>query len=337
MPDTTQNPVRSCLFVHAGSDFDALDARFLGKGEGRGGMQIRPLGDGFYGYLARDEEEAAQALRFARAYLKHAPTQERAIHAFSVHLKPGDVQFGSVWDDALLSDADRQARNDWAAANAIAPGPERLAAYDALYAKYPRVTDEPKKAFRTEVLSGIGLIEIAANDLARLERAGKWTPNTDDAQILSDMRGLFARHPKAVDELKGAVLNPNVVLDDGDMEGALYAEFDEEAYLRFGQDRAGNLRLQSIHASDAFRGRDMLDWLSTTYGRPIAVNEVTAEAAGFWERMQSEGLIAQWSERSFTGVTVAVTSNSSTVLRMESAQEATKFLEELPRKATPHV
>lgn len=131
-------------------------------------------------------------------------------------------------------------------------------------------------------------------------------------------------------------LNPFVVENDGDVSGGLYAEFDDEAYLLFYQDRKGNIRLQSAHSSEAIRGRDMLNWLSTMYGRPIVVNEVTTEAAGFWERMQSEGRIAQWSERRFTGVTVAVTSNGSSGLRMESAQKATKFLKELPRKAAPH-
>lgn len=186
------SPKRNFLFVHAGSDFDALDSRFLGKGEGYGGFQIRPLGKGFYGYLVRDEEEAERAVQYARAYLKHAPTKQRAIHAFNVELKAGDVHFGSVWDEALLTKADRERRKEWNDANALAPGPERIAAYEALQAKYSQGLNKRDLPFRTEVLGGIGLIEIAANDLTRLNRAGKWSPETSDEKIVSQLREMVA-------------------------------------------------------------------------------------------------------------------------------------------------
>lgn len=102
------------------------------------------------------------------------------------------------------------------------------------------------------------------------------------------------------------VTTPTVVDDDGDIPGAKLAMFEDEAYARFGQDPHGNLRLQSMASSERVRGRDMLRWLNAEYGRPIHVDEVTTEAAVFWEKMSHEGLVSQWHDVPYEGDYAAV-------------------------------
>lgn len=87
-----------------------------------------------------------------------------------------------------------------------------------------------------------------------------------------------------------AQLSPTVVDDDGDVAHAKWAEFDDEAHVRFWLTSDDEIVIQTMHSSPAIRGRDMLRWLAQ-YGKPIVVVEATYEALGFWERMQKEGLI----------------------------------------------
>lgn len=89
-----------------------------------------------------------------------------------------------------------------------------------------------------------------------------------------------------------SALSPDVVTDEGDVPHAYYAEFDDEANIRFWA-TPEFLVIQSFHSSEAVRGRAMLGWLAQTYGRPIAVVEATLQSIGFWEHMQEEGLIVQ--------------------------------------------
>jgi ribosomal protein S18 acetylase RimI-like enzyme len=251
---------REHLIIHAGSDFDQLDAGYLGKGEGAGGMQIRPLGNGLYGYLARDAEEAERAVKQARAYLKYAPTKERAIHAFRVKLGAGDVQFGQVWDDELQTAADRESRADWAAANEIPAGPERLAAFEALDKKYPRSRLAPTRPFRTEVLSGPNLIEIAANDLSRLERAGKWPAETDDKKIASDLR---------------------TMIDDSAAGGEM--DFDRAAAIL----KKGGIALDKTQGVPSLGRPDVYGLRKWGTQEKVDPKTLTGPAALAWERLQA--------------------------------------------------
>lgn len=90
--------------------------------------------------------------------------------------------------------------------------------------------------------------------------------------------------------------------DDGaEVPHAMIASFDDVAYIRFWKTAKNVLVIQSFRSSDAIRGRDMLRWLKDTYRMPIIVVEVTWEAAGFWDKMQAEGLIDRWDEIPETG------------------------------------
>lgn len=101
-----------------------------------------------------------------------------------------------------------------------------------------------------------------------------------------------------------ATVEPSVTHDEptsDDVQHAMIATFDDDAYIRFWKTRKNVLVIQSMHASDAVRGRDMLAWLKAKYGLPIVAVEVTWEAAGFWDKMQTEGLIRRWYEITATG------------------------------------
>lgn len=93
-----------------------------------------------------------------------------------------------------------------------------------------------------------------------------------------------------------APFTPTVGADDGDVPHAHIAYFDDagHAYIRFWQVKSGALVIQSIEATDAVRGRDMLRWLQQAYGRPVIAVEATPQARGFWERMKKEGLVQRF-------------------------------------------
>jgi hypothetical protein len=131
----------------------------------------------------------------ARAYTKYAPTDETALQVFKLTLEPGEVYFaGRVWDEDLLSDADRARRDDFRAANALPAGPERRAAYDALEKKYPDTGERANRnsrALTTEVLFDGKLIEAATGQPSRLSRVGKFSTGMDDAEIADSIKASF--------------------------------------------------------------------------------------------------------------------------------------------------
>jgi len=175
-------PSRDLTFIHAGSDFDTPDARMFGRGEPG---SLRPLGQGLYGYLARDQDEAMRAVEAARAYLKYAPGDKKAIHGFKIPAGQGQVDFrGKVWDDTLLTPEMLKVRDQSRAANAIPPGPERLAAFAALR-NGPR-HDGPFN-LATEYLSGLNVIEAATSRLDLLKRVGKWSPELTNEEIVRQL------------------------------------------------------------------------------------------------------------------------------------------------------
>ncbi len=91
----------------------------------------------------------------------------------------------------------------------------------------------------------------------------------------------------------------SVVLDEA--TGGTAAFFDDDAYAVYGIDGKGQVRVQSIAASENIRGRAIVDWIKQTYSKPIVVNEVAVGVEGFWNRMVDEGLVESWSEKRFVG------------------------------------
>lgn len=102
-------------------------------------------------------------------------------------------------------------------------------------------------------------------------------------------------------------LTPSFLGDDIYEKGVKQVEFDDgNAYARFLQDNKGNLRLLTLETENSpnVRGRQILNWLKETYQKPIRVNEVDPPATGYWEKMQKEGLIKDWSHLMYQGKVV---------------------------------
>jgi hypothetical protein len=99
-------------------------------------------------------------------------------------------------------------------------------------------------------------------------------------------------------------LNPNFLGDDLFEKGVKQAEFDDSnAYVRYLQDNKGNIRVLTLETENSpnVRGRQVLDWLKDTYKKPIKVNEVDTSASGYWDKMQKEGRIEDWSHKIYDG------------------------------------
>ena len=128
------------------------------------------------------------------------------------------------------------------------------------------------------------------------------------------MAALKEQHPDLLEARRpeGLGISPDFVTDnseDSEYPGSMYAEFDGGmAYVKFFADAQGGLRVTTLSTEDseAIRGRQVLKWLRDTYRMPIRVNEVDPPAAGFWDKMQSEGLIKDWSHRMYRGKTVSL-------------------------------
>lgn len=94
-------------------------------------------------------------------------------------------------------------------------------------------------------------------------------------------------------------LEPDIVEgDDCRMAHLMWAMFEEDdqgddAHIGYWATSDGRLIIQSFQSNSEIRGRDMLVWLQR-YRLPIHVVEVIPPAIGFWEKMQREGLIADW-------------------------------------------
>lgn len=112
-----------------------------------------------------------------------------------------------------------------------------------------------------------------------------------------------------VDALKQAFdkaesIKPSFLGNDLYEQGVKQVEFDDgNAYARFLTDNKGNLRLLTLETENSpnVRGREILQWLKDTYKKPIKVNEVDPPAAKYWDKMQKEGLIQDWSHGIYEG------------------------------------
>ena len=101
-----------------------------------------------------------------------------------------------------------------------------------------------------------------------------------------------------------SALKPSALDNDLYEQGVKQAEFDNgNAYVRYLQDNKGNIRVLTLETENSpnVRGRQVLDWLKDTYKKPIKVNEVDTSAGGYWDKMQKEGRIEDWSHQMYQG------------------------------------
>jgi hypothetical protein len=99
------------------------------------------------------------------------------------------------------------------------------------------------------------------------------------------------------------VTQPNIFNDDEDVNAKI-AEFDNgNAYVKYFADKNGNIHLTDINAENSknISGRQIVQWLDKKYNKPIIVDEVDPPATKFWDKMEKEGLIKEWSHLMYKG------------------------------------
>ena len=172
---------RMVIVVHGGSDFDALDPKKLGTGEPG---NLRPLGNGFYGFVVdkTNPEEVAAAVNYARIYSEKYGRGTKAIHAFQLDMSDIETRFNGPIRPSLQgpkTTAKAEMDAAWKAFGDAPLGSDGWRNFKAARQKY-----ENSVGLTVERLP-IGLTEVAINELGRLERIGKVGLNDGDEKLVS--------------------------------------------------------------------------------------------------------------------------------------------------------
>jgi hypothetical protein len=180
---------QSFFMVHGGSDFDEVDYSKLGTGEPG---NIRPLGNGLYGYMFDPDDMlgARKAISYARNYAEKYGKGEKALHIFQVAAKGVDYTSNGPLSElaqqfGLALSAERKAVSElYELAGNLPVGEERSAAFDAAKAAFEKL---PKQAqVKTETLPS-GLVETAVMDKKLLKGFSKHPLGKTDDEILQEV------------------------------------------------------------------------------------------------------------------------------------------------------
>ena len=197
-------PQKTIIVVHGGSDFEDIDPKYFGTGEPG---NIRPLGNGLYGYVvdSTNTDEIAKAVDFARRYAEKYGRGKKAVHAFQLDLTDAETDFNGPIIESLVgkppSPEEELVREAYRRADALPRGPERIAAFDEagkLAKQYP----SPTRSARFERLP-VGLTEVGVTDTGRLKRIGKIGIEQSDAElvkIIQDALGVSETQQEAAAE-----------------------------------------------------------------------------------------------------------------------------------------
>lgn len=172
---------RMVIVVHGGSDFDALDPKKLGTGEPG---NLRPLGNGFYGFVVdkTNPEEVAFAVDYARVYSEKYGRGTKAIHAFQLDMSDIETRFNGPIRPSLKgpkTTAKAEMDAAWKEFGDAPLGSDGWRKFKEARKKY-----EDSVGLTVERLP-IGLTEVAVNELGRLERIGKVGLNDGDDKLVS--------------------------------------------------------------------------------------------------------------------------------------------------------
>jgi hypothetical protein len=158
------------VFVHGGRGFDEVDtSKHAGTGEPG---NIRPLGRGFYGMVARSPEELPEAISIAQHYGQKYGGKDAQVHAFHVSVptahKLAMMGYGPSQEWWTRTGGGRPAQ--------------------------PSSSQRQHRAWEAEALphgdfSGAGpqKIEMAVHDPGFLTRIGKWSAHEDPGKIEADI------------------------------------------------------------------------------------------------------------------------------------------------------
>lgn len=229
-PQNTLMDDKNWVFVHGGSNWRDFDKSFLGSGEPGG---LRPLGNGLYGYAARNDEELLRAISGAKVYANEYGGGDPQIHLFSVQPPVGHTSWaGQHAPDYLFTDTQKRIGDLYEHANSLPVGSERSAAF----AEARRLSDANKVNYRlrVEMLPAQGdgfpgLIEAAVHDPSLLNRIGMAPANTPNEKIARLLAGLNPEEP-----------DPNFYtqspLDDQAPRGAIQFSPDGTTLMAFDPD-----------------------------------------------------------------------------------------------------
>jgi hypothetical protein len=195
---------RTIIVVHGGSDFEGIDPKYFGTGEPG---NIRPLGNGMYGYVvdSTNAEEIAKAVEFARRYAEKYGRGKKTVHAFQLDVEGARTGFNGPVIESLQGAVGpelQRYRETADARDALPVGsPERKAAQVEFDKAYEALKKIPE-AMRFERLP-VGLTEVGVTDTGRLKRIGKIGIEQSDAElvkIIQDALGVSETQQEAVTE-----------------------------------------------------------------------------------------------------------------------------------------
>ena len=175
---------RMVIMIHGGSDFEVLDKRNLGRGEPGG---IRPLGNGFYGYVVdkTNPEEVEKAVNYARHYATKYGRGNKAIHAFQLDMRDAETSFHGQVLNSLQGKRKTASEKLKAARKAYDANPSAEGAWAKLR---QAEKDYVNSVDLTVERLPVGLTEGAVNDLGRLERIGKIGLDKSDDELVKAIK-----------------------------------------------------------------------------------------------------------------------------------------------------
>jgi len=197
-------PQKTIIVVHGGSNFEGIDPKYFGTGEPG---NIRPLGNGLYGYVidSTNTDEIAKAVEFARRYAEKYGRGNKAVHAFQLDVEGARTGFNGQVIESLQGAVGPELQRYYETADARdalpVGSPERKAAQAEFEKAYEALKKIPE-AMRFERLP-VGLTEVGVTDTGRLKRIGKIGIEQSDAElvkIIQDALGVSETQQEAVAE-----------------------------------------------------------------------------------------------------------------------------------------
>lgn len=91
--------------------------------------------------------------------------------------------------------------------------------------------------------------------------------------------------------------------DPTDVPGSVTAFWERvkgDAHIRYVSGKDGTVHILGIYSSDGQFGRKMVTWLASKADGRLVADEVAHGVEGFWDKMEEEGLIDDWSRSAFT-------------------------------------
>lgn len=195
---------RTIIVVHGGSNFEDIDPKYFGTGEPG---NIRPLGNGLYGYVidSTNTDEIAKAVEFARRYAEKYGRGNKAVHAFQLDVEGARTGFNGQVIESLQGAVGPELQRYYETADARdalpVGSPERKAA-QAEFEKAYEALEKIPKAMSFERLP-VGLTEVGVTDTGRLKRIGKIGVEQSDAElvkIIQDALGVSETQQETVAE-----------------------------------------------------------------------------------------------------------------------------------------